>query len=199
MGSNKTRKFVPTDTDREAFLKKDLADALKWLVVGAVMWQATEPQENKCDPSPHQRAAVFTSLVQARALYDFYYPKKTHPEDDARSSDFVDGWAPMKQQLLDDYLGPGAPVNKRIFHLAFLRSLHSGGTGENDEDTHLKNQVLLVARKLIEVTRGFVANVRANFGSFAQGALQEALKEAQNKADDYKIASPFQIPEEGQP
>lgn len=64
--------------ERKKFLEDDLSDALKGPFVGAVVWAAADASE-RC---PFQKGlGMFTSLVQARALYEFYSPKLAEDDD----------------------------------------------------------------------------------------------------------------------
>jgi hypothetical protein len=87
---------MPTTDEQNEFLEKDLPDALKWLFVGAVVWQAAQEKPEKCC---HQEAlGMFMSSVQARALYEFYYSagktgRKGGKADDARAREFCNTWA----------------------------------------------------------------------------------------------------------
>lgn len=110
--------------ERKNFLDEDLSDALKGLFVGAVVWVAADTLE-RC---PFQKGlGMFTSLVQARALYEFYSPKPAE-DDDARASHFAPNWRRTGvTSLYTTYMGRGMPANKRVFHLVYGRSAHAGG------------------------------------------------------------------------
>jgi hypothetical protein len=191
MGSGKTNGFSLTDADRETFLKEDLPDSLKWLVVGAAMWQATESQERKPELVPHQRpVGMFTTFIQARALYEFFYAQK-RTDDDARAKDFTDSWKPKNSPTLERYLSKTKPVNKRIFHLVYRRSERAGGNKKN-ELTHLKNQVIAVTKELLCVAREFEGEVKSEFRADVKTALNDALNEAQERAKQYDIRNPFE-------
>ena len=195
MGSRKTNRFVLTEDEKTRFLTEDLPDVLKWLVVGAVMWQAAEPKEKRDERCPHQRAVgMFTGLVQARALYDFYYAKKKTGDDDARASDFVKDWPRIRSKIRSGVLARylGKPVNKRVFHAVYRRSDHSGGNrSDSGEATHLKNQVLAIARELLKISKEFARHVDQKFNAEAQYALRAACNEAQTMARAYGISIPL--------
>ena len=59
------------EATKKAFLTEDLYDALRWLFVSAVTWGASRNQPHRC--GNQDVLAMFSSLVQARALYEFFY------------------------------------------------------------------------------------------------------------------------------
>jgi len=120
---------VPTQDEKTEFLEKDLPDALRWLFVNAVVWYASEN-----DPL----SAMYTSFVQARALYEFYYTKGNEP-DDARARHFASSWTEPRSRLYREYMAPRTPAQKRVFHLVCGRSkaINAGGPG-HDGPNHLK-------------------------------------------------------------
>lgn len=88
---------IPT---KEKFLKEDFYNSLRWLFEGAIAWKANfdEPQRTR-----HQGVlGLFTSLVQARALYEFFYGSAGG--DNARFSDFVGRWKPTQTDLYANYM-----------------------------------------------------------------------------------------------
>ena len=191
-----TSKTQPTEDDKREFLKEDLRETLKELVVGAVMWQAAKTAD-KTERCPHQAAVgMFTAYVQARALYEFFYKKRgSNDDDDARASDFTKTgkeWAPSKVGLLDDYLGEWKPANKRIFHLVYWRSKHSGGTGNDGGESDLNNQVLKVTCGILKVTGEFVKNIHEDFDDDVRSAWSFASEEARKRAKDYGILNPLE-------
>lgn len=188
METNKSsEKRIPDLNAQLEFLEEDLLDSLKWLFVGAITWQADKERPQRC---PHQRAiGMFTSIVQARSLYDFYY--KVSFSDDARAKSFATDWTPKACSLLDDYLGNQKAANKRIFHLVYWRSERGGGKG--DESCDINEQVLELAKEVLQITRSFVESVDPHFREAAHGALRMALKEAQDTATAYDVENPFKV------
>jgi hypothetical protein len=186
------RKMVPrqkggSPLQKQQFLKRDLRDALKWLFVGAVIWEAAKRGKERC---PNQHAVgMFTSFIQARALYEFYY-KRERDTDDARAYDFCNCWRPPRSNLHPRYLTSGRPLNKRVFHLVYDRERHAGTSGPSGPG-HLNQQVLAFARELLRITKKFVLCVRPELTSLAQSALREGLSDAQNAADFLGLANPF--------
>jgi hypothetical protein len=132
---------------------------------------------------------MYASLVQARALYEFFFDGRAR-RDDARARQFAPGWRPKKTELYLKYMAGGQPTNKRVFHLVYNRPAHAGGPGQEGPD-HLKEQVLQFARDLRILTEEFASKADAGFHDSIQCALQEALKEAKVAADHYGIANPF--------
>ncbi len=178
---------TPTLDEKRNFLNEDLADALKGLFVGAVIWVAADTSE-LC---PFQKGlGMFTSLVQARALYEFYSPKPAD-YDDARASHFAPNWGRTGvTRLCTKYMGRGMPANKRVFHLVYGRSAHAGGPGHDGPD-HIKNQVLEFAKDLRDLTERFAQSVDTDFRESVQRALQKALKGATEAAHGCGIANPL--------
>jgi hypothetical protein len=175
--------------DDQVVFFEDLKDALKWLFVGAVVWEAAKGKQ----PCPNQDAlGMFTTFVQARALYDFYY-KEERDSDDARAEDFCDAtWEPPKSTLYLRYVAKGSPLNKRVFHLVYGRSgkkcaRASGPSGPG----HLKEQVIEFAKDLLQVTKTFVQCARQEYKDLAQSALDAAYRDAQEAAGDLEIPIPF--------
>ena len=62
------------DEMKARFLKEDFKDSLKWLFVGAVTWQAHSLEQ---DHHYMRALGMFTCLVQARALYEFFFGSPT--------------------------------------------------------------------------------------------------------------------------
>jgi hypothetical protein len=176
---------IKTPAQANEFLEKDLLDALRWLFVGAVTWHATEGQ-------PERVLAMYTSFVQARALYEFYFTKGCKP-DDARACNFTSSpWTEPPSTLYAKYMANETPANKRAFHLVYRRSDPANAGGPDDDETdHLKNQVLNFARDLRRITEAFVACAKPEFHAMAQTALENALAEAQATADRYSIRNPL--------
>lgn len=166
----------------------DLKDALKWLLVGAVVWEAAKRKQ----PCPNQDAlGMFTNFVQARALYEFYY-KKEHDLDDARAKDFCDYWQPPTSALYARYVVKGRPLNKRVFHLVYGRSEEpcAGASGTSGPD-HVNLQVLEFARELLQITEMFVQCVKREFKELAQSALADGYHDTQNASNALGIPIPF--------
>jgi hypothetical protein len=183
---------MATQSEKDEFLRKDLADALKWLVVGAIMWRAADTNGGKAELCPHQRAVgMFTSLVQARALYEFYYGKDGRP-DDARLRQ-VSSWTPKQSTLYADYFANEKPANKRVFHLVYGRSMHSSGDANNPNDPrHINNRVLDFAEELWTITKEFVNHVDdATLRGEAERAFKSAGAEAETTAASYGVKHPF--------
>jgi hypothetical protein len=105
---------MPTQQEQEEFLEKDLFDSLRWLFVNAVVWHASDirpESENK----PELLPAMYTSFVQARALYEFYFSPQCKG-DDARVRHFLtdpNSWT-EKSDLYDKYMGPQTPAQARV-------------------------------------------------------------------------------------
>ncbi len=179
--------LAPDHSSKEKFLKEDLYDALRWLFEGAVAWKAARERPEGAER--HQSVlGMYTSLVQARALYEFFY---AHGQgDDARACHFAPAWNPSQTDLYRRYMAGGKPANKRLFHLVYNRSLHAGGSGEDGPD-HLKNQVLEFAKDLRSLTERFADSVDTNFCDSVRHALRKALEEAKLAADHYGIANPL--------
>lgn len=182
---------MATPNERKEFLEKDLYDALRWLFVGAVTWQAAQVRPERC---PNQPAlGMYTNLVQARALYEFFYNTMRGKPYDAWAHHFASSWVQQRPRspLYDKYMATQKPANKRIFHLVYERSQsrNAGWTGHDGPD-HLKNQVVRFAKDLRKITEAFVKCVKPQFRGIAKAALDNALNEAKNIADKYGIANP---------
>lgn len=187
--------------NRNDFLKKDLADALKALFVAAVVWTAAAEAErtHKKEICPFVKGiAASASFVQARALYDFYDPKKSRKlrgfqGESACACHFVARkWTEkdFQSDLYDRYLDNQKPANKRVFHLAYERSVFSGGI-ELDESDHLKNQPLGFAKDLHNVTKYFITRVEECFRDAANTALEDAIEAANQAAAGCGIPNPL--------
>lgn len=178
---------VPNNAEKERFINEDLYDALRWLFVAAVSWEASRSQPHHC--ANQDALAMFANITQARALYEFYYcaPKQ---DDDARACHFARAWKPKESDPYRKYMAGQKPANKRVFHLVYNRPDHAGGPGLDGLD-HLKNQVLEFAADLRRLTEEFADCVETNFRDYVRRALQKALQEAKAAADYYGIACPF--------
>lgn len=128
------------------------------------------------------------SLVEARALYEFFYAPEQR--DSARACHFAPAWSPAKTDLYQEYMANGRPANKRLFHLVYNRASHAGGPGHEGPD-HLNQQVLNFAKDIRGLTEQFAASAHTDFRDSIRRALQKALEEAKLAADLYGIASPF--------
>jgi hypothetical protein len=187
--------------NRNDFLKKDLADALKALFVAAVVWRAAveAARTHQKEVWPFvEGIAASACFVQARALYDFYDPKKSRelsgvPGESAYASHFVSQkWTSgdFQSDLYDRYLDNQKPANKRVFHLVYDRSDYSGGS-EADESDHLKNQPLRFAKELRAITKHFITRVDECYRDAATTALDGAIKAANEAAEGCGIPNPL--------
>jgi hypothetical protein len=178
-----------SDADKGEFLHKDFSDTLRWMLIGAITWKAAPTKA--CCPNLDV-VGMYTALERSRTLYEFFYtaPKR---DDDARAFEFAPSWDVERQSnQYKTYMRPQSPVNKRISHLVWGRSGHSGGTLDDESDA-LKNQVLPCARDLIRITTEFIALVRPDsLQAVAQSALDDARKEAHNAAKKFGIDNPFE-------
>jgi hypothetical protein len=183
---------MATQQEKEEFLKKDLFNALRWLFVNAVVWHASDIRPES-ENRPELLPAMYTSFVEARALYEFYFSKQGKG-DNARVCHFTKAksWAEPPSSLYRKYMGPYTPAQKRIFHLVYGRSkeVNAGGPGHDDR-SHLKYQVLVLAKDLRRITESFVNSAAPEFQSLVRAALDEALAEAQKTATSYGIPNPI--------
>jgi len=182
---------MPTEAEKVSFLDEDFYDCLRWLVVAAHAWDA--PQ----DRIAHQKVlAMMTAFVQARALYEFYRPRSGGGDDDgARAHDFCPAGADVSKLVdshpeLRRYLGHGEAANKRLFHLVYGRSGHSGGN-QPDESDDLKDQVRLVAERMVAVTRRFVHLAKSDYKQRIEDALTKALDDGCRAARAYGLDTPI--------
>jgi hypothetical protein len=105
----------------------------------AVAWQATEEVEKKAEGCYAQRAqGMFTTLVQARALYDFYEQKERRKPGDAWASDFAPRWT-WESVLYRNYMANWKPVNKRVFHFVYDRSKAIGANDPINAQVELRD------------------------------------------------------------
>lgn len=175
-----------TASDKRDFLTNDFYGALRWLFEGAVAWKAAKTNE-RCR---HQAVlGMSTAVVQARALYEFFFDAKSR-RDDARAKHFASSWSPQVSSVFAGYMADGKPTNKRFFHLVFRRHMHSGGKGHDGPD-HLKNQVLAFAGDVRGIAEQFVASLDQDLQPLGQSALRRALDEAAKAAHYYGIPNPL--------
>ena len=113
-----------TSDEQQAFLRDDLHDSLRWLFVDAIAWKASQKRPEPC--GNQNVLGMYTSLVQARALYDFFY--KRGRGDDAQAWHFAPSWNDDGggNSLYQRYMARESPANKRVFHLVYNRSEHAG-------------------------------------------------------------------------
>lgn len=173
---------------KQSFLNDDFYDALRWLFVSAVTWEAMRQRSGICTVN-QDAISMLASLTQARALYEFFFAVQ-RKGDDARACDFASKWNPNPSSLYTTYMGNGKPTNKRVSHLVYNRSAHSGGSAVNDSD-HLKNQVLNLAKELRDLTQELARQADPSFSSCIRCALDMALAEARRTADHYGIVNPL--------
>lgn len=110
-----TRANVPNASAQLSFLSDDLYDALRWLFVSAVTWEATRQRRELCTAN-QDAISMLASLTQARALYEFFFAGQ-QKGDDARARDFASNWNPNPSSVYTTYMGNGKPTNKRVSHL----------------------------------------------------------------------------------
>jgi hypothetical protein len=182
-----------TQQEMEEFLEKDFYNALRWLFVNAVVWHASDIRpvsENR----PELLPAMYASFVEARALYEFYFSQRD-VNDDARVRHFftsANSWTEQPSTLYEDYMGPRTPAQKRVFHLVYGRSKEKNAGGPGDDDrSHLKHQVLILAKDLRRITESFANSAAPEFQSLVRAALDGALDEAQKTATLYAIPNPI--------
>ncbi len=187
---------MPTQQEQKEFLEKDLFDSLRWLFVNAVVWHVFDirpESENK----PELLPAMYASFVQARALYEFYFSEQDNKRDDARARHFFtdpNSWTD-KNDLYDKYMGPQTPAQKRVFHLVYGRSKEANAGGPGDDDrSHLKYQVLNLAKDLRRITENFANSAEPQFQILIRTALDGALAEAQATATRCAIPNPITAP-----
>lgn len=173
---------------KEAFLREDLYDGLRWLFVGAVTWEAMRQRPDLCTAN-QDAISMLASLTQARALYEFFFASQ-QKGDDARARDFAPQWNLNPSSLYTTYMGKGKPTNKRVSHLVYNRSAHSGGSAVNESD-HLKNQVLNFAKGIRDITEQLAQQADPSSVPHIRCALNKALGEAQQTADHYGITNPL--------
>ena len=188
------------DAHRRQSLEDDLYNALCYLFEGAIAWDAWKRTTEKAageKPSStvilrHQGVlGMYTAFMEARALYEFFHKHGRRGHDDARADDFASEWKANQTDVYKNYMAAEKPANKRMFHLVYGRSEHSGGTGTEGID-HLKEQVLNVAKDLRDLTDEFNKHIDdSGFREVAETALRKALDEAQKAADHYRIANPL--------
>ncbi len=170
--------------DRSPQYKGDYYDSLRWLFVAAARWEL--------DPSDRV-FTMTTALVQARALYEFFY-KNEPTRDDASAIHFCDAWPGKSLDangLYAKYMATHKPVQKRVAHLTFARENHSGGVRPDEED-HLKNQVLKIALDIKRLAWEFARQCHQTFQHAATLALNDALNDAETEARRlYGKASPL--------
>lgn len=175
-----------TSSDLEAFLRDDLRDALKWVFVGAVSWVA-HPEAT--DQVGVRGLGMFTTLVQARSLYEFFFERGPAPSlgGTARAMHFNASWTARDVRgLYATYMGKGTPAQKRVFHLVYGRPHYSGGTAP-DESDHLKNHVRALAQDLREITTAFAQVLDPNYRTLVESALQNALQTADAVGKAYGV------------
>jgi len=172
-----------------SFLDDDLYDALRWLFVGAVTWESMR-QKPELRTANQDALSMLASLTQARALYEFFFGQEKQKPDDARAFEFAPSWSRSPTFLYTAYMGTGKSANKRISHLVYNRSTHSGGSAVDGSDD-LKNQVLNFAKEIRDLTRQLSREADPSFSSRIRVALENALGEAQQTADHYGITNPL--------
>jgi hypothetical protein len=170
-----------------------LLNALRWLFVNAVVWHASDIRPES-ENRPELLPAMYTSFVEARGLYEFYFSKSKRDGDDARVCHFTNAnsWAEPPSSLYLKYMGPKTPAQKRVFHLVYGRSKEENARGPGHDDrSHLKYQVLVLAKDLRRITESFISSAAPRFQSLVQAALDGALAEAQRRRPF--VAYPIQL------
>jgi hypothetical protein len=87
-------------------------------------------------------------------------------------------------------MGSGKPTKKRVSHLVYNRSVHSGGSAVNESD-HLKNQVLKLPKEIRDMTKQLARQADPSFSSRIRCALDKAVAEAQKTANHCGITNPL--------
>ncbi|HKT89489.1 MAG TPA: hypothetical protein VJQ59_13685 [Candidatus Sulfotelmatobacter sp.] len=180
------------------FMEEDFHDSLKWLFTGAITWHA-HPLDK--DHAYLRSLGMFTSLVHARALYEFFYKcgQSSHPNAGATASakDFVASWnSPAdRKQLYSRYMAKQKPAQRRVFHLVYGRGKPAGGS-MGGGSAELNEQVLEFARDLRRLTEEFIRSLSENpdydaFRQLAESALSKALAVGSALAAGYNIPMPL--------
>jgi hypothetical protein len=182
---------------KEKFLTDDLRDSLKWLIVGAVTWQA-HPLEGDHD---YLRAlGMFTSLGHARALYEFFNNSGDGtPEvgETASARHFNSSWSSPSdpEALYSKYMAKRMPVNRRLSHLVYGRDTLAGGSMGGGR-SELNARVLDFAKDLKRITQTFSTSLTGSpeqekYGELVERALDKALVEGCELAARNHIPMPL--------
>jgi hypothetical protein len=139
---------------------------------------------------------MYTTFTEARALYEFFHHHDSRRSDsddarldDARADHFATNWKAAESEVYKDYVARTKPANKRMFHLVYRRDEKSGETSSKGP---LNEQVLSVAKDLLDVAGQFVENIDDSVcRELARTALQKALYEGQKAAKHYCVANPL--------
>lgn len=185
-----------TDADRTQFLQDDFYNSLRYMFEGAIAWHAWKQALEKRDQSwpifRHQGVlGMYATFIEARALYEFFHSHNSRrsDSDDARADDFATNWRAAESEVYQDYAAHSRPANKRMFHLVYRRNEKSGETSSKGP---LKEQVLNVAKDVLDVAGKFVENVDDSvYRELARIALRKALDEGQKAARHYCVANPL--------
>jgi hypothetical protein len=143
---------------------------------------------------------MFTSLTQARALYEFFN-KCDQPQlysgGTARAKDFNPSWSRPSDPdgLYTKYIAKNMPAQRRVFHLVYGRANTAGGSmgGGSDE---LNARVLDFAKDLRRIVKEFAASFadspeESAYRELVECALAKALVEGCELAKRYEIPDPL--------
>jgi hypothetical protein len=185
-----------SDADRTQFLQKDFYNSLRFMFEGAIAWHAWKQTLEKRDQFSslfrHQGVlGMYATFTEARALYEFFqnHESRRNDRDDAHADDFAPNWRAAESEVYKNYVAHSKPANKRMFHLVYRRDEKSGETSSQGP---LKDQVLNVAKDLLDIAGQFFENIDdSECRERARTALQKALDEGQKAARHYCVANPL--------
>lgn len=182
---------------KKDFLRDDLRDSLKWLFVGAVVWHAHPLDKDK----DYLRAmGMFTALVQARGLYEFFNnsdrKQQIRSGGTARAKDFSPSWKKADDpfELYSKYMANKKPAQRRVFHLVYGRANVAGGSMRGGLE--LNERVIDFAKDLKRITNEFAASLIGcpemdEYRRLIEDAMATALVESQELAGSYGIPYPL--------
>lgn len=131
-----------TPAEQTRFIKKDLYDLLKWLLVSTTLWEYYKNIDNS--HGEEVALAMHTNIVCSRALFEFFVGQS---ENDAHITDFGIPH-PYTSRRYKNNKPPNAwkePINRHVMHISLGRaSIHNGRRGPTNVigGKHLKNMMV---------------------------------------------------------
>jgi len=184
---------MDTPTMKKNFLRDDLYNSLKELLIGAVTWKVYD--EGK-DPRYEPDLGMFTCFAQARALYEFFYVKRNGPEPGSTASacHFAgSAWRPRdKQSLYSRYMAKRSRLRNESF-ISCTREPTSRRRGVGR--IWSPEEPSACYRKGLDAAyAGVRSNICPGRSGDLEGALARAVHDCHELAMSYKITDPLQDP-----
>lgn len=135
--------------EKLAFLNTHFRNDLKYLAIATKLWRNSQK-------STDERAmCLITSLVHARALFEFFTCNKKKYPNQAVAEDFLIKGGRLSSALFKSYW---KAINHRVMHLCYDR-----GHSDPKRKPHLKNAVVTLSAEIFRMADDFANQSKRPF------------------------------------